>query len=149
MLDADGGALPLTRRERRELVGVALLTIVVWLAWAAIFFVVVPSWAFHAVSFDLGALAAFATTAAAWIVLLARHRMPLQRRLLVLVVGWAASAVWLPVLWFCAALIPFAMSAFIFFAVPLALIPLLLWGGFLASWSLSKWAFQLRARATP
>jgi hypothetical protein len=72
MLDADGNAVGFTHRERRELIGIALLTIVIWFAWAALFFVVVPSWAFHVVSFGLGALAAFAITATAWVILLAR-----------------------------------------------------------------------------
>jgi hypothetical protein len=147
MLDAQTGSGDLTLQERRELVGLMVLMVTMWLAWGATFFVVVPSWAFRIVSFDMGALAVFVTTVVAWLLVLARHRMPFRTRALALLAGCAASAIWLPVLWLCAAVIPFAMFAFLLFAIPLALIPLFLWGGFLASWRLSRWAFEVRSNA--
>ena len=62
-------------------------------------------------------------------------RADLVTMVTLLLAGSAASAVWLPALWLSASLVPLAVHAMLFSAVPLALIPLLLWGAFYASWS--------------
>lgn len=133
------------REEQVELVAIVTLTVMVWVGWALTFFFVMPSWAFSVVSPDLGAAVAFGTTTVAWVVLALRHRVPFRRAIPVLLAGSAASAVWLAALWLGVALVPLAIHAMLFFAIPLALIPLLLWGAFSVSWFLSRYAVRVCA----
>ena len=122
---------------------IAALQAVVWLSWfvltwnAPIQFFAAPGG---------GVLLPLALTCLLWVVLAYLSRAPLPARFIGLCLGSLGSALWIPAQLLIYVCIVYAIVAFVLFALPLTLIPLIIWGTFCGSMALSRRALEtLRA----
>jgi hypothetical protein len=85
----------------------------------------------------VGATALVAWSSLTW---LKTPRPPFGQALKIVGAGLGATAIWVPSLFLTAGLVPLAIHALAAGFIPLALIPLVVWGSFCGAWVLSRYA---------